>query len=205
MENTQLTLYGTPRSGHAHRVELLLSMLGLPYSYIEAPADVRNSAEFLRLNPLGQIPVLIDGERIFCDSNAIMVYLVKKYAPGSGWLPEEPVAAAQVYRWLSIAAGELRYGPATAREIKQWGLPGDLNIACNIAEKLLRFMDAHLTDRHFLALNHPTLADLACYSYVAHAPEGEILLTEYPHVRAWLTEVEALPHFKPMPGLPGRS
>jgi glutathione S-transferase len=131
-----------------------------------------------------------------------MVYVVKRYAPGSGWLPEEPVAAAQVYRWLSIAAGEVRYGPATARAVIQWGLPGDLIIARDIAGKLLRFMDGHLTGRRFLALNQPTLADLACYSYVAHAPEGGISLAEYPQVRAWLKEVEALPHFKPMPALP---
>lgn len=202
MKDIQRTLYGTPLSGHAHRVELLLLMLDLPYSYIEAPAEVRRSAEFLQLNPLGQIPVLIDGEQVLCDSNAIMIYLVKQYAPDSGWLPEDPVAAAQVYRWLSIAAGEVRYGPATARGVKQWAWSGDPDVAREIAEKLLRFMDGHLTGRRFLALDQPTLADLACYSYIAHAPEGGITLDEYPQVRAWLAEVEALPHFKPMPDLP---
>lgn len=202
MKKTQRMLYGTPLSGHTHRVELLLLMLALPYIYIEAPAAVRNSAEFLQLNPLGQIPVLIDGELILSDSNAIMIYLVKKYAPGSGWLPEEALAAAEIYRWLSIAAGEVRYGPATARGIKQWEWPGDLNIACDIAGKLLRFMDRHLTGRRFLALDQPTIADLACYSYIAHAPEGGISLAEYPEVRTWLNEVEALPHFKSMPDLP---
>lgn len=202
MKDIQRTLYGTPLSGHAHRVELLLLMLDLPYSYIEAPAEVRRSAEFLQLNPLGQIPVLIDGEQVLCDSNAIMIYLVKQYAPDSGWLPEDPVAAAQVYRWLSIAAGEVRYGPATARGVKQWAWSGDPDVAREIAAKLLRFMDGHLTGRRFLALDQPTLADLACYSYIAHAPEGGITLDEYPQVRAWLAEVEALPHFKPMPDLP---
>lgn len=202
MKDIQRTLYGTPLSGHAHRVELLLLMLDLPYSYIEAPAEVRRSAEFLQLNPLGQIPVLIDGEQVLCDSNAIMIYLVKQYAPDSGWLPEDPVAAAQVYRWLSIAAGEVRYGPATARGVKQWAWSGDPDVAREIAEKLLRFMNGHLTGRRFLALDQPTLADLACYSYIAHAPEGGITLDEYPQVRAWLAEVEALPHFKPMPDLP---
>lgn len=118
MKKTQRMLYGTPLSGHTHRVELLLLMLALPYIYIEAPAAVRNSAEFLQFNPLGQIPVLIDRELILSDSNAIMIYVVKKYAPDSGWLPEEALASAEIYRWLSIAAGEIRYGPATARGIK---------------------------------------------------------------------------------------
>lgn len=202
MNTPALTLYGTPTSGHVHRVELLLLMLELPYAYVEAPAPVRRSMEFLKLNPLGQIPVLSDGELVLCDSNAIMVYLVKRYAPHSAWLPEEPVAAAQVQRWLAIAAGELRYGPAAARMALQWGLPEDPVRAAEIADRLLRFMDAHLTGRSFLAAEQATLADLACYAYVAHAPEGGISLAPFPQVRAWLARVEALPRFKDMPILP---
>lgn len=202
MNTPTMTLYGTPTSGHAHRVELLLRMLELPYAYVEAPAPVRRTAEFRKLNPLGQIPVLTDGELVLCDSNAIMVYLVKRYAPDSGWLPAEPVAAAQVQRWLAIAAGELRYGPAAARMALQWGMPEDPVRAAEIADRLLRFMDAHLTGRSFLAAEQATLADLACYAYVAHAPEGGISLAPFPQVRAWLARVEALPRFKAMPALP---
>jgi hypothetical protein len=58
----KLKLYGTPLSGHVHRVALLLSMLELPYEFIESPAEVRQSEAFRRLNPLGQIPVLVDGD-----------------------------------------------------------------------------------------------------------------------------------------------
>ncbi len=117
MTTTQIILHGTELSGHAHRVELLLRILGLRYSYIAAPPAVRAAPEFLKLNPLRQIPVLQDGDLTLADSNAILVYLVKRYAPGSQWLPEEPVAAARVQRWLSIAAGEVKYGPATARMV----------------------------------------------------------------------------------------
>lgn len=200
--NSAITLYGMHVSGHVHRVELLLSMLELPYSFVEAGADFRGTAEFRRLNPLGQIPVLTDGELVVCDSNAIMVYLVKRYAPDSIWLPTDAVAAAQVQRWLSIAAGELRFGPAAARAMQQWGVPGDLPRASEIAVRLLTFMDAHLAQRRFLAQENPTLADLACYAYIAHAPEGGIALTPFPQVRAWLTRIEALPRFVPMPALP---
>jgi len=199
MTSSALTLYGTPLSGHAHRVELLLSMLGLPYRYVEAPAMVRASPEFRRLNPFGQIPVLTDGELVLCDSNAIMVYLVKRYAPASGWLPDDPADAAQVQRWLSIAAGEVKYGPANARLAVLWGGQESDSVAAGIAGKLLRFMEAHLAGACFLAAEQPRLADLACYAYVALAPEGGIALDPYPRVRAWLARVEALPGFKPMP------
>jgi glutathione S-transferase len=115
------------------------------------------------------------------------------------WLPEEPVAASHVQRWLSIAAGEVMHGPAIARGIVQWNAPWDHKRAVRIAERLLRFMDGHLTDRMYLAADHPTIADLACYSYVAHAPEGGISLDRYQSVRAWLRRIEGLPQFVAMP------
>ncbi|MDR3323551.1 MAG: glutathione S-transferase [Zoogloeaceae bacterium] len=204
-----ITLYGTPTSGHTHRVELLLRILELPYAYSEAPEAVRRSAAFRQRNPLGQIPVLQDGERVLCDSNAILIYLAKRYAPHSGWWPEEAEAAARVQRWLSIAAGELKHGPAAARLMVKFNAPGDLAAAHAIADTLLEFMEQHLTKqqaagRRFLALDTPTLADLACYAYIAHAPEGGIALAPYPHVCDWLTHIERLPRFQPMPGLPER-
>src|SRR5690348_18398146 len=90
MSEPQITLHGTEYSGHAHRVVMFLRMLEIPFRFIAAPAEVRRSAEFLKLNPLGQIPVLQDGPILISDSNAILVYLAKRYAPGSPWLPEEP-------------------------------------------------------------------------------------------------------------------
>lgn len=202
MSTSEIILHGTELSGHTHRVELLLRMIGLPYRYVVASATVRSTPEFRQLNPLRQIPVLQDGDLTLADSNAILVYLAKRYAPASQWLPEEPAAAAQVQRWLSIAAGEVMYGPAIARMVAQWGFPGDLARAKQIAAVLLRFMNDHLKTRRFLAAEHATIADLACYSYVAHAPEGGIPLGEYATVLAWLRRVETLPHFKPVPPSP---
>jgi glutathione S-transferase len=202
MASGEIILHGTELSGHVHRVELLLRMLGLPYRFVAAPATVRATPEFHRLNPLRQIPVLQDGDLTLADSNSILVYLAKRYAPGSPWLPEDPVGAAQVQRWLSIAAGEVMHGPATARMVTQFNSQGDLPRAKQIASRLLNFMNEHLKDRRFLAAEHATIADLACYSYVAHAPEGGIPLGEYPSVLAWLRRVEALPHFKPIPPSP---
>lgn len=197
--DSSITLYGTDLSGHVHRVILLLSMLEIPYRFVEAPVEVRRSASFLALNPLGQIPVLEDGGEVFCDSGAILVYLAKRYAPGSRWLPEDAVAAARVQRWLALAAGELRFGPAAARVMAIWRTPGDRVQAGETADRLFRFMEAYLADRSYLAAAHPTIADLAMYAYTAHAPEGGVSLEPYPAIRAWLSRVESLPRFKPMP------
>ncbi|MFP5513527.1 MAG: glutathione S-transferase family protein [Alphaproteobacteria bacterium] len=194
-----ITLYGTPLSGHVHRVEAFLNILGLPYRYVDANADVRKSEAFLALNPLGQIPVLVDGDLVLPDSVAILIYLADRYDGSVLWNPKEPEEAARVQRWLSIASGDLRFGPALARALTLWGGAGSLTDAQRVAERVLRFMDGHLADRDWLAAERPTIADIACYAYVARAPEGHIPLDPYPAVRRWLERVEAIPTLTPMP------
>src|SRR5579885_2594640 len=152
----QMTLHGTERSGHVHRVVLLLRMLEIPYRFVSAPAEVRRTPQFQRLNPLGEIPVLEDGATLICDSNAILVYLAKRYAPGSQWLPEEPLAAARVQRWLSIAAGEMTYGPALTRLVVQWGDPGGRAGAIRTADRLFGLLDGDVKGHSFLAADPPT-------------------------------------------------
>jgi glutathione S-transferase len=180
-------------------VALMLNALGLAYRFAPAPKEVRVTPAFLTLNPLGQIPVLEDGDLVLADSNAILVYLARRYAPDGPWLPLEPVAAARVQRWLSIAAGEVMHGPAIARMIALFDFQDDPARAARISERVLNFMDGHLEGRRFLAADQVTIADLACYSYVAHAPDGGISLEPYPSVRAWLARVAEQPWFQPLP------
>lgn len=197
-----LKLYGTPLSGHVHRVTLLLRMLDLSYEFIEAGAEFRGTPEFLQLNPLGQIPVLVDGDVVLGDSNAILIYLAKTYAPNSHWLPQSAVEAARMQQWLGKAAGEIRYGVASARLIKQFGTPEDYASALKVAARFLPQLEQHLETREFLVTTQPTLADLACYTYIALAPEGGISLASFPAINQWLQRVEALPGFIATPPLP---
>jgi glutathione S-transferase len=198
-EIQKVKLHGMALSGHCHRVELLLRMLDVPYEFIPTSLDDLKSEAFLKLNPLGQIPVREDGRVVVSDSLAIMVYLLKKHAPGSMWFPDDPVVASQIQRWLSIAAGEVASGPNQARLMAVFGRPGHPDTIGQTSKRLLEFMDAHLRGRTYLVGDGATVADLACYAYVAHAPEGGIDLAPYPSIRAWLKNVEALPQFKPMP------
>jgi glutathione S-transferase len=195
-------LYGAEHSGHSHRVRLLLEMLRLPYRVEPASPERRRTPEFLALNPLGQIPVLRDKGEVIADSNAILVYLALTYDSERRWYPGDPLQAAQVQRWLSIAAGELRHGPGAARLIAQWGLPGDPVAAAGIAQKLLEFMEGHLQRAPWLAAGHATIADIANYSYIAHAREGGISLNDFPAILSWLERIRSLPNFAPMPALP---
>ena len=194
-----LTFYSFPLSGHAHRVALMLSLLDVPHRKVDV--DLRGGeqkrAPFLALNAFGQVPVIDDDGVVIADSTAILVYLAKRYG-GQAWLPEDPVGAAAVQRWLSAASGPLTIGPAAARLITLFGAPYDVDATLTRAHALLQIMDGELAGRDFLAGAAPTIADVACYTYVAHAPEGNVPLDAYPQVRAWLGRIERLPRFVPM-------
>ena len=188
-------------SGHAHRVRLFLSLLGLPFETV--PVNMlkgeHKSQPFLALNAFGQVPVLEDGDVTLSDSNAINIYLALKHDPSRQWWPESPAQIAKVQRWLSVAAGQLAQGAARARWICLTGGTPDPSVI-DTALQLLRVMDQHLAGQRFLASElHPTVADIALYSYTVRAPEGGISLEAHPHVRRWLSELEALPGFVPMP------
>ena len=195
-----IILYRHPLSGHCHRAELLLALLGLPYSTIDVDLahGEHKQADFLAKNPLGQVPVIEDGDVTIYDSNAILIYLATRYDDGR-WLPRDAVAAARVQQWLSLAAGQMAYGPAAARLVTVFGAKLDHDRAKAIAADLLKGLDTQLISCSFALGEAPTLADIAGYSYVAKAPEGGVSLDPYPAVRAWLRRIEALPGFVAFP------
>ena len=195
-----IILYRNPLSGHAHRVELFLSLLKVPFQLVDVNlrAGEQKQPDFLRKNPFGQVPVIEDGDVTLADSNAILVYLAERYDKSGSWYPRDALAAARVQQWLSVAAGQLAAGPATARGIKLFGFPLDHARAVTVAGQLLPVLDQALAQQAFLAGGAPTIADVAIYSYTALAPEGEVSLEPYGNIRAWLARVEALPGFVPM-------
>jgi glutathione S-transferase len=192
-----IRLFGFPLSGHAHRAALMLSLLDLPFEKIDV--DLRGGAHktpaFLARNPFGQVPVLEDGDTVIADSNAILTYLALRYDQSGQWLPRDAVQAAKVQQWLSVAAGQLAHGPALARLITLFGLPSDPAPARDTAAQLFAVMEATLGKTAWLVGAKPTIADVALYSYTAHAPEGGVFLDDYPAIQAWLARLEALSGF----------
>lgn len=191
-----IRLYGMAISGHSHRIRLFMSLLGLPFESIEVDVlkGEAHQPEFLARNPFGQVPVIEDGEFTLSDSNAILVYLARCYDGCGRWLPDDAQGAARVQRWLSVAAGELADGPASARFACLVGrTPTPQQIKGS--HKLCGWIEQALVDQPFIAAAEPTIADIALYSYTAHAPEGGVTLEPYPRLRAWLGRIEALPGF----------
>ncbi|NVO58284.1 glutathione S-transferase [Rhodobacteraceae bacterium B1Z28] len=194
---TPIKLYRNPKSGHCHRVELMLALLGLPYETVDLDmaAGAHKAPEYLKISPFGLVPAIDDDGYTLADSNAILVYLVQTYAKGSDWMPENPKTAAEVQRWLTIAADNIYSGPCASRLVKVFGAPLDHNAAVTKSRMLFKMMEAHLEGRNWLAADMITIADVACYSYIAHAPEGGVDLAPYPNIRTWLGRIEAEPKF----------
>jgi len=201
-----LKLYGHPLSGNAYKVKLLLAMLDLEYENIDVALERGEHRQpvFLALNPFGQVPVLIDGEHVIADAQAILVYLARKYGgdDAESWLPLNPLCMAAVMRWLSTTAGEVRQGPESARLYHLFKVTTiDIEKANQNSAFILSQLNQHLTERDWLACDRPTLADIAVFPYVALSADGQIDLSAYPKVLGWIERVKQLPGFVSMPGL----
>jgi glutathione S-transferase len=199
MNRQPIKLYRARLSGHCHRVQLLMSVLGLDYETVEVDlaAGEHKKAPFIEMNAFSQVPVIDDNGLILADSNAILVYLAKQYG-AQQWLPEDPLGAAQVQRWLSAAAGPVAYGLCRARLITVFGAAFNPEEVIAHGHQFLHVLEHELDGRQWLVGESATLADLANYAYVAHSPEGNVSLDAYPNVRAWLTRIEGLAGFVPM-------
>lgn len=195
-------LYNLDRSGNCYKVRLLSALLGVPLQIedIDFLGGEHKRSPLIDLNPFGEIPVFVDGDVVLRDSQTILAYIARKWG-GEQWLPIDPQGLASVMSWLAVAENEIARGPADARVHDQFGAKLDAGLARQKAARVLGLMNAHLANRQWLALDRPTIADIACMPYVALSNEGGISLEPYPSVSNWLDRVMALPGAIPVPRL----
>ena len=188
-----IKLYNFPVSGNAYKIRLLLAFLKLNYEFI--PVDLfageHKTKAFLKLNPRGQVPVLIDDNVTIWDSQAILVYLARKYGDQI-WLPVGSEAMAEVMQWMAVSENEMLFGLARARAVKTFKRPWNLEQCQEYGRSGLAVMELQIQDHDWLAADHPTIADIACYPYVVLAPDGGVELEEFPSVQKWLKRFEGL-------------
>lgn len=201
-----MILYDFLRSGNAYKVRLQLALLGLEYESVgvDVFAGEARTPEFLRLNPRAQIPVLDDAGTIIWDSQAILVYLARRYGDES-WLPAAPADMARVMQWLAFAGNEGLFGMARARAVRQFGRPWNYEECVALAQSGLNVLEGHLQSNDWLCAAHVTIADIACFAYTALLGEADLSLDDRPAVRTWLGRVQALPGYVDMPGIPAFS
>lgn len=197
-----MKLYDLEPSGNCYKVRLFAALANIPLEIV--PVDFMSGehkrAPLIDLNPLGQLPILDDAPVVLRDSQAILVYLAKKYG-GESWLPRDPAEMGEVMQWLSTAANEIQNGPGAARLVDKFGYAIDKPDAVKRANNILPVIDAHLAKHQWLALDRPTIADCAVMPYIALAHEGGISLQPYPQIVEWIGRIKALPGFIPMSGI----
>lgn len=205
-----IKLYDYELSGNCYKVRLLLNILGVAYDTHDVdfyPGREHKSPWFLRLNPLGQLPVLDDDGLILRDAQAILVYLASKYDQSGRWYPrDDPAALGRIAMWLAFADGIT--ATASAARLHD-GLFYDVDIdRCRAgAHALFRVLDEHLwfaeqDGQDWIgSRDHPSIADLACFPYVMLSEEGGVSRLAYPAIRRWTDRVKQVPGFTVMSGI----
>jgi glutathione S-transferase len=204
-----ITLYDFDASADCYKLRLLLAMLKLDHVLVPVdihPGNDHRQPAFLDLNPLGEVPVLTDGDVTLTELPAILVWLAARYDASGEFLPKEPERLAAVTQWLSLSTrlaasiGAARWSLAKTEEINLSPLQAE-------GRRLLRVIDEHLwfAERGggdwLLPGPQPSLADIACFPDLALCEEAGILLLEFPAIRRWLDRVKRIPGFVPMAGI----
>ena len=205
-----LTLYDYELSGNCYKLRLLMSFLGIAHKTVPVdfyPGREHKSAWFLRLNPLGQLPVIDDDGLVLRDAQAILVYLAAKCDGGGTWYPRDnPALLGEIGQWLAFADGIT--GTASAARLHD-ALFYDLDVAAARAgaHRLFRILDEHLWFREaegrdwLCSAAQPTVADIACFPYVILSEEGGVSRRDYPAIRRWCDRFKRIPGFVVMSGV----
>lgn len=152
--------------------------------------------EFLRLNPAGKVPVLVDGDRVIPESAAIVLYLADKY-PQKGLLPTDLNERAQVYRWTLFAVTELeqplwRITRHTLLYPPDQRLPADIELARADFATMAAILEEHLDARDFIVGDRLTVADCVTAYLIDWANEVR-LIDAFPRLQAYLERLYARP------------
>lgn len=202
-----MKLYDYVLSPSCYKVRLMAALAGVKLDI--RPVDFHPGAEhrgpeLMALNPAGSIPILEDGDLILTESAAMLVYLAAEAAPA--WLGSgTPAETARIQQWLSFSH-RLTASLGGARLHEMLLRPGDIAALQAHGIAALRELEARLVEQglcgmRFLASDRPTVADIACFPYVALAPDGGISLDPYPAIRLWSRAIRSLENFIEMPGI----
>lgn len=195
-------LYDLELSGNCYKIRLLCALLKVPLEIVPVDflAGEHKKSPLIGINPFGEIPIFADGDLVLRDSQAILVYVARKWG-SEAWLPSDAAALASVVQWLMVAENEIARGPNDARLHDKFGIELDIGAAREKSVRILGILEQHLATTNWLAMDRPTIADIACMPYVALAREGGLKLDPYPAIAAWIARIKALPGFIGMPGI----
>ncbi len=184
------------------RARWTLQELGVPFEAVTVnlAAGEHHSPEFLKINPAGKIPVLVDGDLTLTESIAIVQYLGEKYAD-KGFMPRDLVHRAQFNQWLLFAATELeqplwRISKNISLYPEDKRQPTDVERAREDFLPMAAVLEEHTKGRQYLVGNSATIADFVMAYTLDWANEFK-LLEESPQLKAYMTKMYERPHAAP--------
>lgn len=202
-----MKLYDYVLSPSCYKIRLLAALVGVEMTLRPVdfhPGGEHRGLQLLDLNPAGAIPILEDDDVVLTESSAMLVYIASKAAPD--WLGDGSAQqSARIQQWLSFSH-RLTSTLGAARLHDMLLRPADILALRMAGNKALRELEAALTEQRLRGLEHligdrPTVADIACFPYVALAADGGVSLDPYPSIRLWLRGIRALDRFVEMPGI----
>lgn len=206
---SNFTLYNYVLSGNCYKIRLMAGLLGVSYDVVPVdfyPGFAHRTEPMLALNPTGTLPVLVAGDLVLTETQAMLAWLAANHDPSGVWYPVADAGLhAQVLQWLGFSARlTVSVGVARLNAMLEW--PADVPAVRKAARKDLDELELLLTDRvlvgqTWLVGEAPTIADIACFPYVALSPDAGFEHDGYPAIRNWLYAVRSLSGFVTMPGI----
>jgi glutathione S-transferase len=188
-----MTFYYTPMSS-ATRVHWAIEELGVPYEKkkVDLSAGDQRKPEYLKLNPNGKVPLLVDDGVPIFESLAILLHLGERYGVDKGLFPTAPLERAQAFKWMAWATATL--GDAVSRILRNTSerFPeAERNAAQGAkaredAQAHLGILDAALAGREYLVGNAFSFADLTVAALLPFAARLGVDATPFKNVTAWL-------------------
>ncbi len=195
-----MKLYDHPLSGNCYKARLLLSHLGLDYEKVrvELFEGEHKTESFTSLNPNQKIPVLIDGEFTIWESNAVAIYIAKKYSPNA-FFSDTPEEFGRIMQWSIFGKTSIDPYLAVSRYYLKFLGEGNfdqtqLESHQQQGKQSLSIMEDHLANNDFLAGRY-SVADMCCYPYILLANEGGIDISEFSNVEKWCRRIENQPGY----------
>jgi glutathione S-transferase len=168
-----------------------LKELGADFEFetVNLIAGEHQQPEFLRLNPSGKVPVLVDGDLVIPESAAIVLYLAEKY-PERNLLPSDLKMRGQVYRWVMFAMTELepplwRITRNTALLPEEKRVVQDVPLAREDFTRMAAVLESHMEGRTFIVGGAVTAADCVT-AYLMDWANEQGLLAGKPNLQAYL-------------------
>lgn len=207
------TLYDYALSGNCYKIRLFASILNIDYERIAIefyPGADHRSEKMLAISPAGTLPILTTNDMVLSETSAMLFWIARNYHAPDHWWPEDDLTTqANIMQWMGFSS-DLTATIGQGRLHALFQTPIDKDKMIKGGRAALRKIEAHLAEQSFdgcsfLTGDKPTIADIACFPYVALSPDVGANIgfdhDDYPAIRNWIYAMKSLDGFIPMPGI----